>query len=294
MSNWKLPRKRKKAFIARYGRAAYKALRYIDGTRREGVLSLRHESGRRFDISADFGTMRPVAVIGEQVGDQFHVLGAFNLSEGRVHVEEGARRMGKTAKQAARNFAQYLVSRASNLPGSMDLYMVPSAWLQVPKLVEAYKAKRLKEEMGIGLYEELLPLASEHRAAKERGDTLRALEVQQEIIGRIEREAPRTGPFTPAACTILVDRTPVAIDDYMVGAIWLTIADRHVGHDELPGGVVVSTVFLEIDHGIHHGEHLWFETLVFGGEYDGQLERYTTWVQAEEGHRRWVEKHFEV
>lgn len=136
MSTWKLPRKRKKAFIARYGRAACKALRYLDRTRREGVLSLRHETGRRLDISADFGTKRPVAVIGEQVGDRFHVLGAFNLSSGHVQVEERSRRGGKTAQQAGRDFRQYLVSRASNLPGSIDLYMVPRSWVEMPKAAQ--------------------------------------------------------------------------------------------------------------------------------------------------------------
>jgi hypothetical protein len=52
----------------------------------------------------------------------------------------------------------------------------------------------------------------------------------------------------------------------------------------------ISTIFLSMDHGlaglIGDGTPVLFETMVFGGEYDDYQERYHTYVEAEEGHKR--------
>jgi hypothetical protein len=48
---------------------------------------------------------------------------------------------------------------------------------------------------------------------------------------------------------------------------------------------MVSTVFLGIDHNFGNGPPLLFETMVFGGEYDGYCKRYSTWEEAEGGHK---------
>ncbi len=53
--------------------------------------------------------------------------------------------------------------------------------------------------------------------------------------------------------------------------------------------VRVSTVFLALDH--QHtpgGPPLLFETMIFGGEHDMWQDRYSTWVEAQEGHARAV------
>ena len=56
------------------------------------------------------------------------------------------------------------------------------------------------------------------------------------------------------------------------------------------GALDVSTVFLSMDHGlagrIGDGTPVLFETMVFGGEHDGYQERYHTYDEAEEGHKR--------
>lgn len=52
----------------------------------------------------------------------------------------------------------------------------------------------------------------------------------------------------------------------------------------------VSTVFLGLDHSFGSGPPLLFETLVFGGPFDQEMERYATWVEAEYGHVRMVDK----
>jgi hypothetical protein len=70
-------------------------------------------------------------------------------------------------------------------------------------------------------------------------------------------------------------------------------------------GLLVSTVFLGINHGFLSGQRpLWFETMVFA-DYDramppeievlltkwreGQQQRYSTWREAEEGHNQMLQ-----
>jgi hypothetical protein len=52
------------------------------------------------------------------------------------------------------------------------------------------------------------------------------------------------------------------------------------------GDVHVSTVFLGIDHGSIRGSEkpILFETMIFGGEHDGYLTRYTSYDDAVKGH----------
>lgn len=64
-----------------------------------------------------------------------------------------------------------------------------------------------------------------------------------------------------------------------------TEGGRVVARDELPGNVVVSTVFLGLDH--NHtgvGEPVLFETKIFGGPHNNFQERYCTYLQALAGH----------
>jgi hypothetical protein len=59
---------------------------------------------------------------------------------------------------------------------------------------------------------------------------------------------------------------------------------ERVAYDEV-GEVRVSTVFLAIDHQWEEGmPPLLFETMIFGGEYDGYQQRCSTWEQAEQHH----------
>jgi len=52
------------------------------------------------------------------------------------------------------------------------------------------------------------------------------------------------------------------------------------------GDVMVSTVFLCFDHNFTKpGPPLLFETMVFGGHYTRNISRYTTWEEAEAGHK---------
>lgn len=70
------------------------------------------------------------------------------------------------------------------------------------------------------------------------------------------------------------------------------LSNRHVDVTEVGNGVVVSTVFLGVDHRhtiFGEGPPLLFETMVFN-DYgdDGTQERHSTWEEAEAGHARIV------
>lgn len=48
--------------------------------------------------------------------------------------------------------------------------------------------------------------------------------------------------------------------------------------------LVVSTVFLGLDHSFGEGPPILFETLVSGGDLEGEMDRYYTWEEAIKGH----------
>ena len=85
---------------------------------------------------------------------------------------------------------------------------------------------------------------------------------------------------------VLDGRTPRAVDDVMEWAKQFSFGQhRHVAVT-WGGEIRVSTVFLGLDHQYGDGPPLLFETMIFGGKHDGYQDRYSTWEQAEAGHRR--------
>ena len=82
---------------------------------------------------------------------------------------------------------------------------------------------------------------------------------------------------------ILKGKKAVACDDITEWATWSHAADRVV-KKTITGDIKVSTVFLGIDHSFGGGEVELFETMIFGGEHDEWMDRYSTWEQAEKGH----------
>jgi hypothetical protein len=83
---------------------------------------------------------------------------------------------------------------------------------------------------------------------------------------------------------ILRGHTPVPIKSVQAWAEWFEHSDaRRIAHDRIED-VLVSTVFLGLDHNFGRGRPILFETLVFGGPLDGTMERYSTWDEAEIGH----------
>jgi hypothetical protein len=80
--------------------------------------------------------------------------------------------------------------------------------------------------------------------------------------------------------------------DLLTWAKWVEVpANRVVDYTEVNSEVTVSTVFLGIDHrfpGMPPGPPIVFETLVFGGPLDGDGNRYSSWDDAETGHKAFV------
>lgn len=72
-------------------------------------------------------------------------------------------------------------------------------------------------------------------------------------------------------------------------AHWFETADRIVARTVMSAEIVVSTVFIGIDHNYTRaGPPILFETLVMGGSHDGEMDRYATWEEAERGHEEMI------
>lgn len=80
---------------------------------------------------------------------------------------------------------------------------------------------------------------------------------------------------------ILDGQQPIPCDDLLA---WARCFGCRVGFDER-SGVRVNTMFLGLDHNFFSGPPLLFETTVFGGHHDEETKRYSTWEEAEDGHR---------
>lgn len=84
---------------------------------------------------------------------------------------------------------------------------------------------------------------------------------------------------------ILNGREPVPEPDLLRWAVWFGTTDRRVAFTDLGEDVCVSTVFIGLDHSFGEGPPLLFETMVFG-PYGDQTHRYSTWEEAEVGHKK--------
>lgn len=98
------------------------------------------------------------------------------------------------------------------------------------------------------------------------------------------------------------EKTPVPVS-LSRWAKWRETADRRVAYyssgfhrggipvDRWDSGISVSTVFLGLDHNLDDkGEPILFETMVFGGPHDGYTKRYSTFVEAINGHEHTISK----
>jgi len=88
---------------------------------------------------------------------------------------------------------------------------------------------------------------------------------------------------------MIADGTSVSVYDVLEWSKWFEIADRRIAHTQVSDDVEVSTVFLGLDHSFGgSGSPVLFETMVVGGDLDGEQERYTTIEDAQQGHDRMV------
>ena len=92
---------------------------------------------------------------------------------------------------------------------------------------------------------------------------------------------------------ILNGKETVEVSNITAWVDWvirLETADEVVEQTPVTENVMVSTVFLGLDHQFGKGPPLLFETLVFGGPRDGDQWRYSTWDEAEAGHKAVVDE----
>jgi len=82
---------------------------------------------------------------------------------------------------------------------------------------------------------------------------------------------------------------PVIEEDLLTWGAWFKEADRHTALDKFDG-IKVSTVFLGLDHSFGGGRPVLWETMIFGGKYDLDQERYTNEEDAIKGHKRMLKK----
>lgn len=89
---------------------------------------------------------------------------------------------------------------------------------------------------------------------------------------------------------VLVGRVPIAVDADTWARSVGDLGKRRVALDQITDRCNVSTVFLGLDHNFGGGDPVLFETLVFGGPLDGEMERHQTYDEAERGHAEMVAK----
>lgn len=84
-------------------------------------------------------------------------------------------------------------------------------------------------------------------------------------------------------------KTPIAEHDLFKWADWFegSHEQRKIKRTEV-GDSVISTIFLGLDHNYGDGAPLLFETMIFGGPHDGEMDRYSTYEEAIIGHNNMV------
>jgi hypothetical protein len=90
---------------------------------------------------------------------------------------------------------------------------------------------------------------------------------------------------------ILDGHTPVAEPDLYKWGSWYETANRRADRTQI-GDYRISTVFLGLDHQCGDGPPLLFETMIFNKEdreLDEWQDRYSTWEEAEAGHKAAIE-----
>lgn len=85
--------------------------------------------------------------------------------------------------------------------------------------------------------------------------------------------------MTPGEMYYDWDGNPISSDEWI--EIWQR--DRVIRYDKYNRGTI-STVYIGLDHSFGQGAPLIFETMIFGGEFDGHEWRAATKEEAEKNH----------
>ncbi len=110
--------------------------------------------------------------------------------------------------------------------------------------------------------------------------------MNEEYVDKIVKEVTKLTNDILSRCYVLDGKTPrkcASIQEYHDFDVQNKnrIARSHISNS------TISTVFLMHDHNWNlEGPPILFETMVFGGEMDGYQERYASYDEAVEGHKR--------
>lgn len=88
---------------------------------------------------------------------------------------------------------------------------------------------------------------------------------------------------------ILEGKEPKQIDDVLEWATQFETQNKIVEQTDI-GDVLISTVFLGVDHSYFGSTPILFETMIFGGNNNDYQDRYSTWDEAVIGHQLACEK----
>src|SRR5262245_12181481 len=86
------------------------------------------------------------------------------------------------------------------------------------------------------------------------------------------------------------EHRPIPTDDVCVWGAWYEDNNNRRVAEDFVDDIRISTVCLGVDHQYGNGPPLIFETMIFGGELDEHMWRYSTWDDAEVGHKMAVKK----
>jgi hypothetical protein len=131
----------------------------------------------------------------------------------------------------------------------------------------------------------LLPVGMALYTHPHRREWVELTDEEKEIL--YTKAAEEECSFSFAGAYILDGKTPVLEPNLIKWVSWFESANRVVQQDIMAiEGVKISTVFLGFDHSWVEGPPVLFETMIFGGNRDGETHRYRTWDDAEAGHQR--------
>ena len=89
---------------------------------------------------------------------------------------------------------------------------------------------------------------------------------------------------------ILDEKNKPVVSTIVDCGIWLkNNPERKAVKQEKIGDILVSTVFLGLDHAWNSDIPVLWETMIFGGEHDQYQDRYTSIEDAVEGHQKAVD-----
>jgi len=85
---------------------------------------------------------------------------------------------------------------------------------------------------------------------------------------------------------ILNGHEAVPCEDLMEWARWFESPEKCRVAETVRGKIRVSTVFLGLNRSFGDGPPLLFETMIFDGDQKQYQDRYSTWAEAEDGHKK--------